>query len=138
MLHPFRCEIEQLHSLLLEILQHNILFQPSESGVKRRNRNLALLHGRHLILHERNERRNDQRQSRQHGRRQLITERLALARRHHRHDIAPSQHGTYHVFLAGSECRKPESVLELLSQISHGISRRSMRGAEINTAREYR
>lgn len=120
MLHPFRCEIEQLHSLLLEILQHKTLFQPSESGVKRRSRNLALLHGRHLILHQRDERRDDQRQPRQNGCRQLVAEGFALSCRHYRHDIAPSQHGTYDVFLARSECRKPEPFLELSSQIIHG------------------
>ncbi len=120
MLHPFRCKIEQLHASLLKILQYKTLFQPSESGVKRRNRDLALLHGRHLILHQRDERRDDQRQSRQNGRRQLVAEGFALPCRHDRHDIAPGQHGANDFFLTRSECRKPEPFLELSSQIIHG------------------
>lgn len=135
MLHPFRCKIEQLHAPLLEILQYETLFQPSESGVKRRNRDLALLHGRHLILHQRDERRDDQRQSRQNGRRQLVAEGFALPRRHDRHDIAPGQHGANDFFLTKSECRKPEPFLELSSQIIHGEANQRDR-IVIKTTRE--
>ncbi len=120
MLHPFRCKIEQLHAPLLEILKDETLFQPGESGMKRRNRDLALLHGRHLILHQRDERRDDQRQPRQNGRRQLVAEGFALPRRHDPHDIAPGQHGANDFFLTRSEGRKPEPFLELSSQIIHG------------------
>lgn len=69
MLHPFRREIEQLKPPLLEILHHAVLFKSGEAGVKRRRSNIPLLHGRHLILHQRDERRNHQRQAGQERRR---------------------------------------------------------------------
>ena len=119
MLHPFRRQIEQLNSPLLEILHHAALFQTAETGVKRRYGNLPLPHGRHLILHQRDERRNHQRQPWQKGRRQLIAERLPLPRRHDRHRIAPRQHGANDGFLARPERRKPEPFVELSSQIIH-------------------
>ncbi len=135
MLHPFRCEIEQLHSPLLEILQDETLFQPGESGMKRRNRDLALLHGRHLILHQRDKRRDDQRQPRQNGCRQLVAERFALPCRHDRHDITPGQHGANDFFLTRSEGRKPEPFLELSCQIIHGEANQRNR-IVIKTQRE--
>jgi hypothetical protein len=88
--------------------------------VKRRRRDLALLQAGHLILHERDERRNDQGQPGQEGRRQLIAERLALPGRHDRHRIAPSQHGANDLLLARPKLRKPELFAELSSQIVHG------------------
>lgn len=120
MLHPFRRQIEQLNSPLPEILHYPTLFQTAETGVKRRRSNLPLPHGRHLILHQRDERRNHQRQPRQECRRQLIAERLPLPRRHDRHRIATRQHSANDVFLARPEHRKPELFVELSSQIIHG------------------
>lgn len=119
MLHPFRREIEQLNSPLLEILHRPALFQPAETGVKRHRSNLPLPHGCDLILHQRDERRNHQRHPREKGRRQLIAERLPLPRRHDGHRIAPSQHGANDVLLARPERRKPEPFVELSSQIIH-------------------
>lgn len=119
MLHTFRRQIEQLNSPLLEILRHAALFQTAETGVERRRGNLPLPHGRHLILHQRDEWRNHQRQPREEGGRQLIAERLPLPRRHDRHRIAPGQYGANDVLLTGPERRKPEPFVELSSQIIH-------------------
>ena len=119
MLHPFRREIEQLKPLLIEILHHAVLFNPGEAGVKRRRRDLSLLQAGDLILHQRDERRDDQGQPGQEGRRQLIAERLALPGRHDRHRIAPSQHCANDLLLARPKLRKPELFAELSSQIIH-------------------
>ena len=120
MLHPLRRQIEQLKPLLTEILNHAALVMPGEARVKRRRRDLSLLQACHLILHERDERRNDQGQPGQEGRRQLIAERFTLAGRHDRHRIAPSQHGANDLLLARPKLRKPELFAELSSQIIHG------------------
>ena len=120
MLHPFRRQIEQLKPPLTEILNYAILFKPGEAGVKRRRRDFSLLHTGHLILHECDERRNDQGQPGQESRRQLIAERLALPGRHDRHRIAPSQYGANDLLLARPKLRKPELFTELSSQIIHG------------------
>ena len=120
MLHPFRRQIEQLKPPLTEILNHAVLFKPSEARVKRRRRDFSLLHAGHLILHECDEGRNDQGQPWQHSRRQLIAERLSLPGRHDRHRIAPSQHGANDLLLARPKLRKPELFAELSGQIIHG------------------
>ena len=113
MLHPFGREIQQLKPPLTEILNHVVLFKPGEAGVKRRGGDLPLSHASHLILHERDERRNDQGQPRQEGRRQLIAERLTLPGRHDRHRIAPSQHGANDLLLARPKLCKPELFTKL-------------------------
>ena len=120
MLHPFRRQIEQLNPPLAEILNHTVLFKPGEAGVKGRRRDRSSLQACHLILHECDERRNDQGQPGQEGRRQLIAERLALPGRHDRHRIAPSQHSANDFLLAKPKLCKPELFAELSSQIIHG------------------
>jgi hypothetical protein len=119
MLHPLRSQIEQLKPPLTEVLHHIILLKPPEARVKRRRRNISLLQTCHLILHERDEWRDDQGQPRQNGCRQLIAERLALSGRHDRHRIAPSQHRTNNLLLARTKLRKAELFAELSSQIIH-------------------
>ena len=121
MLHPFRRQIQQLKPLLMEILNHTALFKPGEAGVKRRRRDLPLLHGGYLILHQGDEGRNHQGQPGQEGRRQLIAERFPLPCRHDRHRIAPSQHGANDLLLARPKLRKAEPFAELSSQIIHGV-----------------
>ena len=119
MLHPFRRQIEQLKPLLTEILNHTVLFKPGEAGVKRRRRNPPLFHAGHLILHKRDERRNDQGQPGQESRGQLIAERFTLPGRHDRHRISPSQYRANDLLLARPKLRKPELFTELSSQIIH-------------------
>ena len=74
MLHPFRRQIEQLKPFLIEILNDAVLFRPGEAGMKSRRCDLPLLQAGDLILHQRNERGDDQGQSWQEGRRQLVAE----------------------------------------------------------------
>jgi hypothetical protein len=52
MLHPFRRQIEQLKPLLIEILNHAVLFRPGEARVKRSRFDVSLPQACHLILHE--------------------------------------------------------------------------------------
>ena len=120
MLHPFRCQIQQLEPLLIEVLNHAAFFEPGEAGVKRRRRDLPLLHAGYLILHERDERRNDEGQPGQESRGQLIAERFTLAGRHDRHRISPGQYGANDLLLARPKLRKAELFAELSSQIIHG------------------
>jgi len=120
MLHPFRRQIQQLEPLLIEVLNHAVLFEPGEAGVKRRRRDLPLPHAGYLILHERDERRNHQGQPGQESRGQLIAERFTLAGRHDRHRISPGQYGANDLLLARSKPRKPELFTELSGEIIHG------------------
>lgn len=103
MLHPFRRKVQQLEPAQLEVKYHSVTFRLGETGVKRRRRDVPCPQAVHLILHERNERRNHQGQARQDRRRQLVTERLSLAGRHDRHRVAAGQYRINHLSLAGSE-----------------------------------
>ncbi len=87
--------------------------------MKRRCCDLPLLQPSDLILHQRDERRDDQGQPGQEGRRQLVAERLALPGRHDRHRIAPGQHGPNDLFLAWPKLCEAELFAELSSQIIH-------------------
>src|SRR5258708_714345 len=66
----------------------------------------------HLVLHQRDERRDNERRARQHHRRELIPERLAEARRHDREHVASAQHGSHDAFL----CRTEPAVTEMLAE----------------------
>jgi hypothetical protein len=65
-----------------------------------------------LILHQRDQRRHDQRDAGQHHRRQLIAERLARSRRHHRQHVAAAEHRRDDLFLslAKSGCRNARAT----------------------------
>ena len=58
-----------------------------------------------LVLHQRHERRDDQRQVGPHQRRQLVAERLARAGRHHDQHVAPGDRRLDRLALAGPERR---------------------------------
>ena len=81
--------------------------------------NLALRKALHLILHQRNERRHDERESRQQRGRQLIAERFPLAGRHDRQRIPTGQHRPDHVLLTRSKRGKPELFCQLSSEVVH-------------------
>ena len=68
----------------------------------------------HLVLHERDERRDDQHRSGQDPRRDLEGERLARAGRHHRDAVAPREHGVDDEALPGAELPEAEDALEHL------------------------
>ena len=72
-----------------------------------------------LVLHQRHQRRDHQRQVRAHQRRQLVAERLARAGRHHDHHVAVRQRGLARLALPGPEGREAEERLERCGQV-HG------------------
>ena len=61
-----------------------------------------------LILHQRDQRRHDERRPGQHHRRQLVAERLARSGRHHREHVAPAEHGGDDLLLSLPELRMTE------------------------------
>jgi hypothetical protein len=56
-----------------------------------------------LILHQRDERRDDQGDTAEHDRGQLEPQRLARARRHHRKEIATGENGVDQFLLTGTK-----------------------------------
>ncbi len=72
---------------------------------------------RHLVFHQRNQRRNHQRRSAQRNRRQLVAERLARPGRHHQQQIAPVNRSATHLLLVRAKPRKPKHRPQQFSQI---------------------
>ena len=65
-----------------------------------------------LVLHERDQRRHDQRHPAQQARRNLVRQRLAGARRHHADAVPPRHHRPDDLQLPRAERRIPENLLQ--------------------------
>jgi hypothetical protein len=66
----------------------------------------------HLILHQRDERRDDERGPGQQERGKLEAERLARPGRHHRQHVVPVEHGTHEIFLPRAKRLVTEVTME--------------------------
>ena len=73
-------QVEQLDLPSAHALGRGLIGAVVQRAVQKDGRHVEEAQGVHLILHERNQRRHDNRQSVQQQRRQLIAERLAAAR----------------------------------------------------------
>ena len=69
-------------------------------------------HGVHLILHERDQRRDHEHRAVEQSRRQLVSERLARARGHQGNAILAGQHRFNDFALPWPELVKPEDIAE--------------------------
>jgi hypothetical protein len=76
-----------------------------------------MAHGRYLIAHERDQRRDHDREAAAHECRQLVAERLAGARRHHGEHVLAGQHRPHDLFLPLAEGGEAEHVVENLSRV---------------------
>src|SRR4029078_9375987 len=70
-----------------------------------------------LILHERDQRRDQQGRAGEQNRRQLKPERLAGSGRHHGQHVVAVQHSADQIFLSGTERRVTEMLLERCAKI---------------------
>ncbi len=80
--------------------------------IERRRRDPEAPHLLDLVAHQRDQRRDDQRQPAVDDRRKLVAERLAASGRHHREDILAGKHGGDDLGLAGTEGVVAEDGLE--------------------------
>jgi hypothetical protein len=82
------------------------------------------LHLLHLVVHQRDQGRDDDGQRLFHQGGELVGHRLARTRRHHREDVAPVEHGADHLGLAGTEILVAEGFSEggasLVEAVCHG------------------
>ena len=72
-----------------------------------------------LIVHQRNQRRDDQRRAFTRDRRKLITKRLARARRHHRKRVLSLEYATDHSFLHAAEVIETEDAFQKVVRRIH-------------------
>src|SRR5207249_7434672 len=86
---PFRRHVQQFDSAAQNLLGDATSLTVRQRTVDERRRNAAGLQRIDLILHQRNQRRDDNRQSWQNHRGSLITPRLPAARRHHHQRASP-------------------------------------------------
>ena len=73
----------------------------------------------HLVLHQRDQRRDDDRGAVPRQRRQLVAERLARPGRHHRQRVLPGDRPIDHRLLHAAEVGKAETVVEELMHAGH-------------------
>ncbi len=76
----------------------------------------------HLVLHQRNQRRDDNRRAGQEEGGQLKAERFTGTGRHDREDVVPLDHGAHEIFLTGTKRRVAEKALKIREQIDHSRS----------------
>ncbi|CAM2177626.1 conserved hypothetical protein [Burkholderia latens] len=77
-----------------------------------------------LILHQRNQRRHDERHAVQMQGRQLVAQRLARPGRHRRKRVAPCQYAADDVLLSVAQARDPEALAHRPAQIAQSLVHR--------------
>jgi hypothetical protein len=92
-------------------------------GIQPRRGDPGLGQRRHLVGHQRDQRRDDQANPRPHQRGDLVAEALAAAGRQHRHGAAARQHLGDHVALKPPELGMPERAPQQGSRPIHRLQR---------------
>ena len=90
------------------LLQPLVLLGHRERAIDERDRQCQRLQLIDLVLHQRDQRRDDQRQAVQHQGRQLVAEAFAAAGGHDAQAVASGQHGGDDLLLPGAEGAQPE------------------------------
>ena len=107
---PFRRDVQQPQPARANLVHHGPVLVQGQRGIEP-PRGDAPSHQRvDLILHQGDQRRNDQRQARQQQGGNLVAERFAAAGREHGRRRSPGQQVANRVLLPGLELREPESV----------------------------
>jgi hypothetical protein len=99
--------------------QHLLTTPHRQHGVQRASTNPPPIQLVDLILHQRNQRRHDQRDAGQQEGRQLESERLPGSGGHDRQNVMPVHHGTNDVFLTRTKRRMPELTMKRRQNINH-------------------
>ena len=105
---PLRRDVQQLDVAAHGARQAIRDLRRRERAVDERRRQAARVERVDLVLHQRDERRDDDRELGQHQRRHLVAERLAAARRQHDERVAAGEHGLDGRFLPRPERRIAE------------------------------
>ena len=100
---PLRRDVEDLVSAEARVAVGLAQLLDGHGAVDAAGRDAGVLQGHDLILHERDERRDDERQPRQQQGRDLIAERLARAGGHDGQRVPPGQKGADDLLLPGAE-----------------------------------
>ena len=119
---PLRRHVDQPVVAGRHAFQPGILLGQRERTVDERHGDFERLELIDLVLHQGDERGDNQRQPIQDQGRQLVAEALPPARGHHAETVAACQHGRNDFLLAGPERRQPE-LRQIGFQIALGVAR---------------
>ncbi len=114
----FGRDVNETIFILRKVLQSQVLLGRWKRTVDISGGNIAAGEAVHLVFHQRNQRRDDERDRgghktrAQHNRGQLKDERLARARRHDRQGVMMIQQTLNRIFLSGAEGGKAEVTVE--------------------------
>ena len=113
---PLRGDVQDFDRVALHPRPHVADFLVGERAVDERRGNAVGAQGIHLVLHQRDQRRDHQRQPLEPQRRQLVAERFAAARGHQDQGVVPVQHAGDDLPLQRAERVVAEVSLE---QVQH-------------------
>ena len=117
----FRRDVQQIIDARPARLQPFLLLARRQRAVDVGGGDTLRLQGVDLVLHQGDERRDDQRAALAEDRRQLKAKGLAAAGRHHRQDVAPRQHRFDNGGLAGAKIAVPETCQQDVAGSAQGI-----------------
>ena len=90
---------------------------------QRRRPDAHCIGGAHLVVHQRDQRRDDNAGAVHHQRRQLVTKRLARAGRHNGERIFAREHACHHGFLHATEFRESKNAVQDVGGVNYVRSR---------------
>ena len=117
----FRRDVQQVVVARPACLQTLLLLARRQRAVDVRGGDALGLQGVDLILHQGDERRNDQRAALPEHRRQLVAEGFAAAGGHDRQNVAPFQHRFHYGGLTGPKIAVPEALRQNVTGSTQGV-----------------
>ena len=126
---PLRRDVQQIELLLDQVARDAARLGRIEVGVQRAGRNAELPQRRHLVVHQRDQRRDDHGGARPTQRGDLEADALAAAGRHQHQRIAAGDDVADHLFLLAAKAGKAEHAAQYRggfasasSDLQHAIS----------------
>ena len=116
---PLRRDVDDFIRAAPRVLQRERILARGQGAVEIRRANAVLQQREHLIAHQRNERRDDERHALQHERGNLVADRLARAGGHDGHHVAPAQNGGHRVLLSGAKIVVAKNLFERRARRIH-------------------
>ena len=105
-------EVEELQGAVLDLLPDPRPLAPIDAAMHGRSGDTQEPELGHLVVHERDQRRDDQGEARLHHRRQLVAEALAAAGGHHGQEVLAGEQGVDDLALPGAKALEAEHPLE--------------------------
>ena len=117
----FRCNVHDLIGMIRRPVQDCTLLPGCQAGVEECRPDAVFFEGKHLIQHQGNQRRNDERQSLKGQGRDLETDRFSGTRRHNAHHIAAAENCIDQPLLSRTEGIISESIFKYLLSVQFSM-----------------